>query len=316
MRVIEDINATLHELMATHAQMHVIGEDLLDPYGGAFKATKGLSTRFPGRVLTTPLCEATIVGFAAGLAMRGIPVMAEIMFGDFATLIFDQLVNHAAKASWMFDGAVEVPMVVRVPMGGGRGYGPTHSQSIEKHFCGWPGLTVLAANIYRSPGALLREAVGLKSPVLFVENKVMYAKAVQLDGLSKSSARPDIGILTYGGTAEICVAAAALLAKNEELDIEVVAIEQLWPFDHDAVLNLARRCSRILVVEESSEGWGFAAECGATIASAGLSGLRFASLTAPNHPIPNSREWELRILPNVAGVHDAALALVRPNNKH
>ena len=145
--VLDSLNQSLHQLLDADQRVVVLGEDILDPYGGAFKVTRGLSSRFPGRVLTTPISEAAIVGLASGLALRGLRPIAEIMFGDFLFLAGDQLVNHAAKFRWMYNDEVRVPLVIRAPMGGRRGYGPTHSQSIEKHFMGVPGLWVVAPHV-------------------------------------------------------------------------------------------------------------------------------------------------------------------------
>ncbi len=131
----------------------VVGEDLLDPYGGAFKVTKGLSTKFPDRVLTTPLSEAGFTALAAGMAIRGLRPVVEIMFGDFLMLAADQFINHIGKYRWMYNDKVRVPLVIRTPMGGRRGYGPTHSQTLEKHFIGAPGwqwlLPALSTNLGR-----------------------------------------------------------------------------------------------------------------------------------------------------------------------
>ena len=169
--VLESLSAALHQAMENDARIYVLGEDILDPYGGAFKVTRGLSTKFPERVLTTPISEAAIVGVANGMALRGLRPVAEIMFGDFVTLIADQLVNHAAKFRWMYNNNVHVPIVVRAPMGGRRGYGPTHSQSLEKMFLGIPGLKVVAPNTLGDPGRLLEAAIADDDPVLFVEHK-------------------------------------------------------------------------------------------------------------------------------------------------
>ncbi|MFH1634007.1 MAG: hypothetical protein ABIG63_08335, partial [Chloroflexota bacterium] len=142
--VLESLNTALHFALASDERVIILGEDILDPYGGAFKVTRGLSTAFPDRVLTTPISEAGIVGVAAGMAMRGLRPVVEIMFDDFITLIADQVVNHIAKFRWMYNDQVRVPLVIRTPMGGWRGYGPTHSQTLEKLFLGVPGLRVLA----------------------------------------------------------------------------------------------------------------------------------------------------------------------------
>lgn len=309
MRVVEELNQALHDLMAADDRLHLVGEDLLDPYGGAFKVTKGLSSRYPDRVMTSPISEAGLVGFSMGMAMRGKPVVAEIMFGDFLALTFDQLLNHAAKVNWMFDGKVDVPLVVRTPMGGGRGYGPTHSQSIEKHFCGVPGLTVLAVNQFCSPAALLKRAVAGRSPTLLIENKVMYAKLVEPARIEQV-ARPDAVVITYGGAAEAAVRAAERLAKEEEIAVNVTVVETLSPIDGAKVRAAAQKSPRVLVVEEGTETWGFGAECARIIAEAGLPLQRFQSLAAPSHPIPNSREWELEILPDERRIGEAILKLI------
>jgi len=173
--VLESLNTALHQAMACDQRVIVIGEDILDPYGGAFKVTKGLSTAYPKRVFGTPVSEAGITGIAAGMALRGLRPVVEIMFGDFTTLIADQLVNHIAKFPLMYNQHINVPLVIRTPMGGRRGYGPTHSQSLEKLYLGIPGLRVLAPCHFINPGCLLLDAIlHDDSPVLFIENKLLY----------------------------------------------------------------------------------------------------------------------------------------------
>src|SRR5680860_185846 len=135
-RCVHALNQSLHELFERRADVLLLGEDLLDPYGGAFKVSQGLSTRWPERVLTTPISEASLVGVTTGLAMRGFRPILEIMFGDFIALGYDQIVNGISKFREMYNDQVELPLVVRLPMGGGRGYGPTHSQSLEKTLLG------------------------------------------------------------------------------------------------------------------------------------------------------------------------------------
>ena len=142
--VLESLNSALHHAFSDNKNVYLLGEDVLDPYGGAFKVTRGLSTSYPDRVLTTPISEAGIVGVAAGMALRGLRPVVEIMFGDFVSLIADQLINHITKFRWMYNDQVRVPLVIRTPMGGRRGYGPTHSQSLEKLYLGVPGLCVVA----------------------------------------------------------------------------------------------------------------------------------------------------------------------------
>ena len=138
------LGEALHEALADDERVVVLGEDIADPYGGAFKVTRGLSTAFPERVRTTPISEAAIAGVAAGLALAGYRPIAEVMFGDFLALCFDQILNHITKYEAMYNGNVTCPVVIRMPSGGGRGYGPTHSQSIEKHVLGIPHLRVVS----------------------------------------------------------------------------------------------------------------------------------------------------------------------------
>jgi len=301
MRVVEDLRNSVFGLVQRNPDTMIIGEDLLDPYGGAFKVTKGLSDAFPKNVITTPISEAGLVGVGLGMALRGKTVVAEIMFGDFLTLTMDQLVNHAAKVKWMFNDAVDANLIVRTPMGGGRGYGPTHSQSIEKHFCGVPGLTVLAVNQFSSPGKLLEKAVSIGSPVLFIENKIMYSKLVEPERLITYD-KPDGIILTYGGVSEMCVKAAERLLEDEEITIEVVPIESLSPLPIELIQNVTAKSDRIFTVEEGTESWGFGAACAEHILSAGITPKHFISIAADPIAIPSARNWELQILPNVGRI--------------
>ncbi|MEP3274904.1 MAG: transketolase C-terminal domain-containing protein [Stappiaceae bacterium] len=308
MRVVDDLRNGLFSLMQQAPKLSVIGEDIVDPYGGAFKVTKGLHDAFPDRVRAMPISESSIVGFGLGMSLRGHPVIAEIMFGDFLTLTLDQLLNHAAKVEWMFDGAVKAPLIIRTPMGGGRGYGPTHSQSIEKHFCGIPGLTVFAVNQFASPAELLKQAFALQSPVLFIENKITYSKLVETERLV-SHASPDVVLLTYGGVSEICVKSAERLLKDEEISVNVIPLEQLSPFPAEQVRRAVSNCDRVVVVEEGTEEWGFAAACAESLLAGGMRPNRFKSIAAPSMPIPSAKDWEVSILPNVDRVSNEILSL-------
>ena len=158
-RCVQVLNEALHEVFASRDDVHLLGEDVLDPYGGAFKVTQGLSDAYPDRVLTTPISEASLFGVAAGMALRGRRPILEIMFGDFIALGFDQVVNGIAKFREMYDDQVTVPLVVRTPMGGRRGYGPTHSQSLEKLLLGVPNIVVVAMSECHDLGGLLVSAV-------------------------------------------------------------------------------------------------------------------------------------------------------------
>ena len=282
------------ECMSNDPCLLILGEDITDPYGGAFKVTRGLSSEFPDRVLTTPISEAAITGVAAGRAMAGQATIVEIMFGDFTSLAMDQILNHASKLPWVYNNQVQMPLIIRTPMGGGRGYGATHSQSIEKHFCGMPGLTVLAINQYSDPGNLLKEAIASRELVLFIENKILYPKFIETPAENKAC--PDITLLAYGGMVELCYQAAEILYSQEEIIVNVVAIEQLWPLDEQKVLDAARNSPGVLVVEEGAQGYGFGEQCARVLVNMPC---RVEFLAAASHPIPNSRAFESIALPNL-----------------
>jgi pyruvate/2-oxoglutarate/acetoin dehydrogenase E1 component len=329
--VLESLNSALSVCMENDLRVYILGEDLLDPYGGAFKVTRGLSTKFPGRILTTPISEAAIVGVASGMAIRGLRPVAEIMFGDFITLSADQLVNHAAKFRWMYDDHVCVPIVVRVPMGGRRGYGPTHSQSLEKMFLGVPGLKVIAPNTLGDPGRLLENAISDDDPVLFVEHKLLYARQLLEPGkgdlvdlqyqqaattypnyvLGTSNLRPQLTIATYGYNFELARVAVLDLLMEYEISAEIVLFSQLSPFDLEPLFDSLRTTRKLLTVEEGTLTLGWGAEVAARAAEM-IGGLRIRRVAALDFPVANARTLEEAILPSQDSIKQAALNLVRP----
>ena len=332
--VVQHLNAALHALMAQHDEVLLIGEDLLDPYGGAFKVSRGLSTRFPERVLSTPISEAGFIGLATGLSLRGMRPVVEIMFGDFLALGADQILNHLTKFHWMYNAQVETPVVIRTPVGGRRGYGPTHSQSIEKMFLGMPGLVVVAVSLRHDPGALLRHAVlhDLR-PVLFLEQKTLYAKRLctqppaglvfELPASERQALYPtgvwrppgvaaDVTVVTYGAMTEIVEAALALAFDEDEVLVEYVVPSQLAPLRLQPILDSVQRTGRLLVVEEGTAPWGFGAEVVAGVSEALRDRPpRCARVAAHHLPIPNARPAEEDVLPDTGRVVRALRALVR-----
>jgi 2-oxoisovalerate dehydrogenase E1 component len=180
-RVNQLINNGLDEMLSNGA--YLIGEDIVDTteetpllYGGAFKVTKGLSTKYPDRVSNTSISEAGIVGFGLGIALSGRQAIVEIMFGDFLTLAFDQILQQISKIKYMFGTEIKLPLTIRTPMGARRGYGPTHSQNIEKHFLFIPGVNCLALNYLCNPEIIYRRIAEEKDFHLVIEDKVSYTK--------------------------------------------------------------------------------------------------------------------------------------------
>ena len=326
--VLDSLNRSLHQLMADDARVIVLGEDILDPYGGAFKVTKGLSSAYPERVLTTPISEAAIVGVASGLAMRGQRPVAEIMFGDFLFLAADQLVNHAAKFQWMYNDQVRVPLVLRAPMGARRGYGPTHSQSIEKHFMGVPGLWVVAPHILGEPGRLLRQAtLECDAPVVFVESKTCYGRALvsAVPGMTSTVIADQVspfptlvlrhdrdeaadGLLwCYGGMVPHCLEAVQHLKDAEGLFVDLAVVSQLSPVPASHLARIVEDCDTSLFVyaEEASAEHGWSAEILAQVQqqlSASERAGRHVRIGGAHTPIPSSRSLEMAVVPAASDI--------------
>jgi pyruvate/2-oxoglutarate/acetoin dehydrogenase E1 component len=335
--VLESLNAALHRAMQADTRVVLLGEDLLDPYGGAFKVTSGLSSAFPERVWSTPISEAGMVGLAAGMALRGLLPVVEIMFGDFLTLAADQLINHIAKFRWMYNDQVRVPLVIRTPMGGRRGYGPTHSQTLEKLVLGLPGFKVLAPcdlNVNnREAGQLLFEAIFDEEPVLFVENKLLYLLKIQEIGdmpdfeiqmvnpvdsyptyclKIQGAPAPQLTLAAYGYMAGLARQAALQLAYEYEIFSEIIIPTQLSPFkaSMEPLLDSVRRTQCLLTIEEGTLSLGWGAEILARTAET-MPQLRAARrVAAAETPIPASGVLEEAILPGVAEIVAAARMMV------
>ncbi len=327
--VLDRLNIAILTAMENDERVYLLGEDILDPYGGAFKVTRGASTRFPDRVLTTPISEAGITGIATGMAIRGLRPVVEIMFGDFITLIADQLINHAAKFRWVYNDQVQVPMVVRTPMGGHRGYGPTHSQSLEKLFLGVSGLTVLAPNTLLDPAGLLTAAINLSDPVLFIEHKLLYPCRLlergkddladftveQSDGDApaltlRTGQRADLSIACYGYNFELARKAALELLYDYEIFAEIVVFSQLSPFELTPLFASLARTGKLLTVEEGCMTLGWGAEVSVRAMEADISGLMIRRIGALDLPIANSRTLEDLILPSIEDIVKMAREMV------
>lgn len=328
-RLVSALNETLGSLMSVHEKVLVIGEDVLAPYGGAFKVTKDLSDRFPRRVKNAPISEACIVGLGAGLGLMGYRPIVEIMFGDFAGLAFDQLVNHAAKFQQMYNRQVASHLIVRTPMGGGRGYGPTHSQTLDRHFIGVPGLRVLALNHLTQPasvyGPLLESESG---PTLIIENKRQYGSyllsqaPIGFDVLRSTETFPacwlrpqadrvDLTLLGYGGTSELLVEACETLFDDHDIVAQAVVVTQIYPFSVQPLLQPIREATNLLIVEEGQGFAGFGAEVAAQLAEwAELPHIAVRRLSPPEFCIPASGELEKQLLPSVSAIVERALSMV------
>ena len=321
------INAALRQLLDDNADVLLLGEDLHEPYGGAFKVAAGLSTLFPDRVLSTPISEAAITGAGIGLALAGRLPVVEIMFADFVTLCADQLYNHAVKFAGIFPD-VEVPLVVRVPSGGRRGYGPTHSQSPENLLTSIPGLTVVFGSHRHNVGQLLVDAVlRWPNPTVFVEHKLLYAELqdpgeytiVEPDArdcgaelfhtLRTGAIAPDVTIVCYGGMLPVAERVATRLGEEEELAVEIVVPSLLAPLPRRTLVGLLRERARVVVAEESQHEFGIGAEILASLAESGFRGAVARVGMAPV-PIAAARSLERDQIPDERAILEAVASLL------
>lgn len=318
----------LESLLAADPECVLLGEDLHDPYGGAFKVTAGLSSKYQDRVISTPISEAGIAGAAIGLALAGFRPIVEIMFADFLTLAMDQLYNHAAKFPGMFPDA-RVPLLIRTPSGGRRGYGPTHSQSPENLACAIPGMTVLFPSHRHDAGAILETAVlDWPYPKICFEHKLLYGLASDQQGyrellpdesdpgaalfptLAGGAADPDLTLVAYGYSVAMAEELVARLAE-EEMAVEIVAPSLLSPFPRQTMLRHLLKREHVLVIEEAHTEYGIGAEIGALLASAGYRG-RFHRIGTPRVPIPAARSLEAQVIPGIDALMNAVLEVLFP----
>jgi 2-oxoisovalerate dehydrogenase E1 component len=324
-RVVNRIYAGLRQGMEHDDRVILLGEDIEGPYGGAFKVTKDLSQLFPGRVRNTPISELGITGLSNGLALHGKRPVTEIMFGDFIMLAADQWINHAAKFQYMYAGQVTVPLVLRTPMGGKRGYGPTHSQSLEKHLLGVPGTRVLALHNRYDPALLYTTLLeSVDCPTLVIENKVMYGEKASSEAVPgykwfhsshrfpisymRTDRAADLTILCLGGMLQDAERAVEELFTEHDVIADVICPTQLFPLQIEGLLSIAQRSGRMLLVEEGHGFCGFTAEVLAQLYERD-SKLRIRRLSSHAQHIPSSKPLELEVLPNTARIVEAALAL-------
>jgi 2-oxoisovalerate dehydrogenase E1 component len=322
------IQTALRRNIRRDSRLFLLGEDIEGPYGGAFKVTGDLSLEFPGRVRNTPISEAAIAGIGNGLALSGLIPVAEIMFGDFLTLAADQWINHAAKFAYMYNDAVKAPLILRTPMGAKRGYGPTHSQSLEKHYLGLPGTQVLALHTRFDPGVIYdRLFESVDRPTLVIENKLLYALKVNdtpPEGWAlehtdemfpttrlRPGGSPDLTILCYGGMLPDVEAAIQRLFDEHEIVSEVICPARLYPFNPAPLLESLERSQALLVAEEGLSFAAFGAEALAQVVEASPGLLRrFGRVASPLHPIPSCGPLEKAVLPGADNVVHAALKLL------
>ena len=276
-RVAQNLNRALHTVLGNDPRVILLGEDVADPYGGAFKITKGLSTRFPDRVIATPISEAGIAGVAGGLALAGDRPIVEIMFGDFLALAADQIVNFLSKSVSMYGRPAGMHAVIRCPVGGNRGYGPTHSQSPQKHLIGVPHLGLYELSPFHDNTALLDRLLAEGTPSVLFENKVLYTERTYTDGTIDNlfsydfPASPDdyarvfigdpdaadVVVIAPGGLVGRVLEAARQLYLRHEVTCQIIVPVQLYPFDLEKLPPALAEAGHVVVVEDGTAGGGW-----------------------------------------------------------
>jgi 2-oxoisovalerate dehydrogenase E1 component beta subunit len=282
---LEAIREALFEEMERDPKVFVLGEDV-GPYGGAFGVTQGLYDKFgEARVIDTPISESAIIGLSIGASLRGYRPVAEMQFADFISCGFDQIVNQAATLRYRYGGRQAVPIVVRAPSGGNVGGGLYHSQNPEAWFIHRPGLKVVAPSTPYDAKGLLKAAIRDDNPVIYFEHKYLYRRAKgpvpegdELVPIGEAAIRrpgSDITLLTYHAMVTPSLEAADRLAK-QGVEVEVIDLRTLLPFDKEAILRSVDKTSRALIVHEDVKTLGIGAELSAVIMEE-----RFDSLDAP-----------------------------------
>lgn len=312
------VNEALDEELERDSSVVLIGEDI-GIYGGAFGVTKGLFQKYGReRLWETPISENTFTGIAVGAAMMGLKPVVEIMFMDFIALALDQLLNSAGKLHYMYDGQVNVPMVLRTPGGAKGGYGPSHSQMLTNLLLGVPGLKVVAPSNAAQAKGILKAAIRDPNPVIVIENKRLYPqKGMVPDGdctlpLGKAAvAAPgeQLTLLSYSSMTPVCLAVRDAFLKAG-ISIEVVDLISIQPLDTATIFESLRKTGRMVIVEEGCLTGGVGAEVSALVAEHCLDSLEapVARVAAKDVPIPSSLELEKMVLPQSADIVRAVKA--------
>jgi len=300
--------------MEADARVVVLGEDV--GRGGIFGQYKGLQQRFGAeRVIDTPISEAAIMGAGVGMALAGLRPVVEMRVVDFALCGMDELVNQAAKNRFMFGGQGRVPLVARMPGGIWDASAAQHSQSLEAWFAHMPGVVVVCPSTPQDNYALLRAALQCGDPVVYIEHKTLWgargpvdeSMAVPLGKAARRRRGEALTLVSWGRQMQVCEAACDTLAA-EDIDVDLIDLRTLWPWDREAVLASCGRTGRLLVVHEAVQAAGFGAEIAATAAEA--TGCRVARLGAPRIPVGYAPVLEAQSRVGAGQIVDAARALL------
>jgi pyruvate dehydrogenase E1 component beta subunit len=316
----EALRRALDEEMQRDPLVFLMGETIAER-GGTYKVTEGLWQKYgPGRVIDTPIAEASFTGMAVGAALVGCRPVIEILFVDFAMLAMDQIVNQAAKYSFISGGQGTVPMVLRTQGGAGNGLAAQHSQSLEALFYHIPGLKVVMPSTPRDACGLLKAAIRDDHPVVFIEHKLLYMTkgpvpeeevVIPLGRADIKRPGRDVTLITYSYMTLKCLEAAAAL-EAEGISVEVVDLRTLWPLDKDTVLASARRTGRVVIVHEAVKRGGIGGDIAALLMEEAYDDLDgpVLRIAGRNTPIPYNLNIEKACIPSVADIVEGVLRMV------
>jgi 2-oxoisovalerate dehydrogenase E1 component beta subunit len=309
---LQAISDGLRHEMRRDKRVFVIGEDV-GVYGGAFKVTQGFQEEFGSwRVMDAPLSETAIVAGCTGAAIMGMRPVAEMQFADFISCAWDQLVTVAAKQHYRAGTAV--PIVVRLPSGGGFSGGPFHSQNPESSFAHIAGLKIVCPATPADAKGLLVSAIEDPNPVLYFEHKHLYRRikdevpddryTVPFGQARVHKEGDDVTVVTWGAMVYTADEAAKQLESEDGLSVEILDLRTLIPWDREAVLRSVEKTSKALVLHEDTRTGGFGAEIAATIVEEGFETLDapVKRIAAPDTPVPFSPPLEKTFIPQVEDV--------------
>ncbi|HYR90052.1 MAG TPA: alpha-ketoacid dehydrogenase subunit beta [Terriglobia bacterium] len=315
----EAVREALAEEMRRDSRVFICGEDIAEA-GTVYKVLSGLVEEFgTERVMDTPISEAGFTGIAVGAAMTGMRPVVDIMFGDFSTLVMDQMVNQAAKVHYMSGGKWKVPMVMRATMGATRRSAAQHSQSLHAWFCHIPGLKVAMPSTPYDAKGLMKTAIRDDNPVVFFEDKMMYKLkgpvpaedyTIPFGVADVKRVGTDITIVATSSMVQVALGAARLL-EEQDISAEVIDPRTVWPLDEKTLIESAKKTSRVIVVDEGYGRYGVTAEIASVIAEGAFYNLEapVKRIGAMHVPIPFSPPLEDATVPTEQSVFEAARAL-------
>jgi len=325
-KVLDNLNKAMLDIMNFDNDTYIIGEDIEDPYGGAFKVTKGIHSKFPERVISTPISELGLAGLANGVSLTGKRSIVEFMFADFTFLAFDQIINFAAKTVSMYGYNKSHKIIFRCPYGGHRGYGPTHSQSIHKYLMGVPNLNLFEISPLHSLDKLLFPVIDSGIPSVLFESKVLYPKKMipvgafdvynhkKINNITSAlyiDEHVDAVLITGGGYVYDCIDVVKDLFINYELSVHIINPFQIYPFDLSIVDDyISSSENKIIIVDEGTPGASWSSEIISKL-SMKYSGknIMFNEIMSNDEIIPSSKHLESQMLLNKDKIYKSILKM-------